>query len=177
MEKMNGTLRRDKIIEILKPYKNISKCIIDRQTIKKNDVLMFFDYPCDEDVYTNLKQAVCATALHYMNYQNYKADYEAILKSFASMIRYACNNLDGNFVLKRGACALGITEEIVETLLEIFADCGMIKIESRNEDSYRVSLVETIELSKALQTSKYAEFIELMNTINDYKNNFMTIDI
>ena len=166
-----------KIIESLKPYKNISECIIDRQNAKKNDVLMFFDYPCDDEVYTNLKQTVCATALHYMNYQNYRADEEAILKSFASMIRYACNNLEGKFVLKRGACALGITEEVVETLLEVFADSGMIKIDTRAEDFYTISLLEAVELSKALHTMKYAEFVELMNTINDYKNSFMTIEI
>ena len=93
------------------------------------------------------------------------------------MIRYACNNLEGKFVLKRGACALGITEEVVETLLEVFADSGMIKIDTRAEDFYTISLLEAVELSKALHTMKYAEFVELMNTINDYKNSFMTIEI
>ena len=166
-----------KIKEQLKPYKNIFECIINRQTAVKNDVLMFFDYPCNDDVYENIKQTVCATSLHYMNYQNYKADEESILKSFASMIRYSCNNLEGNFALVRAASALGVTEEVVETLLEVFADTGMIKIEERAENSYKISFVSGIELSKTLHTIKYAEFIELMNTINDYKNKFMKIEL
>ena len=166
-----------KIKEALKPYKNISERIINRQNIDKNDVLMFFDYPCDEGVLANLKQKACASAIHYMNYQNYKTDEEGILKAFASMIKYSCNNLEGNFVLLRAASALGITEEVVEILLEVFQDCGMIKIVSRESEAYKIDFVSGVELSKALHSMKYAEFVELMNTINDYKNKFMTIDL
>lgn len=166
-----------KILESLKPYQDISKCIINRQNACKNDVLMFFDYPCEEDVFDNLKQTVCAEALHYMNYQNLKTDYEGILKSFASMIKYCCNNLEGKFVFLRAAAALGITEEAVETLLEVFSDCGMIRITKRDEDCYIIETLGSVELSKALHSIKYAEFVELMNTINDYKNKFMTINV
>ena len=166
-----------KIKESLRPYKNITESIINRQNSYKNDVLMFFDYPCDENVMDKIKQSVCASAIHYMNYQNYKTDEEKLLKSFASMIRYSCNNLDGNFALMRAASALGITEEVVEVLLEIFAVCNMIKIESRDQESYKISFVNGMEISKALHSVRYAEFSELMNTINDYKNKFMSIDI
>ena len=138
---------------------------------------MFFDYPCDDDLMQSLKQTVCASALHYMNYQNYKVDEEALLKNFASMIRYSCNNLDGKFVLIRAASALGVTEEVVETLLEIFQDCGMIKITGRNDENYLIEFLAGVEISKALHTQKYAEFVELMNTINEYKNKFMIIDL
>lgn len=166
-----------KIKEALKPYEHITKCLVNRQTACKNDVLMFFDYPCSDDVYQNLKQTVCASALHYMNYQNYKADEEGILKSFASMIRYSCNNLEGKFALLRGASALGVTEEVIETLLEVFQEAGMIKILSREEDFYKIAMISEISLSKALNAVKYAEFSELMNTVNDYKNKFMMIEL
>ena len=138
---------------------------------------MFFDYPFDDEVYTNLKKKVCANAFHYMNFQNYKTDEEGILKSFASMIKYCTNNLDGKFVLSRAASAIGVTEEVIEILLEVFKDCGMINISARAEDFYQIEFTAGIELSKALHSSKYAEFAELMNTINDYKNKFMTIDL
>ena len=166
-----------RIKDALKPYKNISECVVNRNNIGKNDVLMFFDYPCDEDVLSSVKQAVCATNIHYMNYQYYKVNEEELLKSFASMIRYCCNNLDGNFSLSRGASALGVTEEVIEILLEIFADCEMIKINSRGQESYMIEFLSGIEISKALHTNKYNEFVELMNTINEYKNSFMTMDI
>lgn len=166
-----------KIKEALKPYQYIYEKIINRQTADKNEVLMFFDYPCDDEVLNSVKQKISANVFHYMNYQSYKADEEAILKTFSGMIRYTCNNLEGKFVLSRGATALGVTEEVVETLLEIFQDCEMIKIKTREEDFYNIEYLNGIEISKILQVPKYAEFVELMNTINDYKNSFMTIDL
>ena len=69
------------------------------------------------------------------------------------------------------------TEEIVETLLEIFQEAGMIKIAEREAEFYKISIIAEINLSKALHTTKYAEFAELINTINDYKNKFMTMDL
>lgn len=165
------------VISSLKPYENITRCIVNRQNAVKNDVLMFFDYPCNEDVYENLKQKVCADSLHYMNYQNYRPDEEELLKMFASMIRYSCNNLGGNFVLTRAAAALGISEEIVEILLDMFAECGMIKILAREEQAYNIAFISGVELSKIMQSPKYSEFVELINTINEYKNKFMTREL
>ena len=165
------------ITESLKPYENIQKNIINRQTAAKNDVLMFFDYPCSEDVYEEVLRKVSAKALHYMNYQKFKPDEEDIMKAFASMIRYACNNLGGHFIIARAAAALGITEEITEMLLDIFTECGMIKIISQDNESCSIAFLEGIELSKTLKTLKYKEFSELINKVNEYKNNFMKIDL
>ncbi|MBO5739410.1 single-stranded-DNA-specific exonuclease RecJ [bacterium] len=166
-----------KIKEALKPYKNISNCIINRQTAVKNDVLMFFDYPCNEDIMSYLKQTVSPKNYHYMNYQIYKNCDHNILKSFTSMIKYSCNNLDGKFSLSRGASALGVTEEIIEILLEIFQDCDMIIIKSKDSNEYIIEYVSSVDISKAQQSAKYEEFVELMNTIDDYKNKFMSIDV
>ena len=53
----------------------------------------------------------------------------------------------------------------------------MIKIINSAEEFYQIAMIAEISLSKAIATTKYAEFIELMNTINDYKNKFMQIDL
>ena len=93
---------------------------------------MFFDYPADEEIMEELKRTICAKSLHYMYYQP-QVSQEDILKMFSGMIKYTCNNLEGNFVIGRASAALGLTDEIVMTLLEIFKDSGMIKILSRDE--------------------------------------------
>lgn len=165
------------IAEALKPYESITKCIINRNTAERNDVLMFFDYPCSEDVYDKVRQTVCANSLHYMNYQNYRPDITGTLKNFGSMIRYCCNNQEGKFMLSRGAAALGITEEITELLLELFKDSGMISINTKEEDLYKIELIGTPDNSKIIKNIKYEEYAELMNTINEYKNSFMKIEL
>ena len=138
---------------------------------------MFFDYPCSEDVYENLKQKVCASLFHYMNYQSYRIDTNAVMKTCAGMIRYCCKNQNGEFVLNRASAALGVTDEISELLLEIYSDAGMIKILERGENSYVIKMCDNVDYSKLTGTMKYEEFNELMNTINEYKNSFMKIEL
>jgi hypothetical protein len=62
-------------------------------------------------------------------------------------------------------------------LLEIFADARMIAIKSREENSYIIEFISNPDFSKIIELVKYEEFIELMNTINDYKNGFMNIEL
>ena len=164
-------------MEGLKPFKDICEHIVNRNSAQKSDVLMFFDYPADEDVMQNLMTTVAPDAIHYMRYQNNKYNEEQILKMFSGMIRYTCNTLDGNFDLERASTALGVNNPVIETMLEMFEDTGMIKIKERQEDAFKIEFLQAVELSKTLHTMKYAEFVELMNTINDYKNKFMTAEI
>ena len=87
------------------------------------------------------------------------------------------------FLRFSGVCLLVIsyfallTNVIAETLLEMFEDANMIKIAERLEEVFKIEFIQTVELSKVIHTTKYAEFIELLNTINDYKNKFMTVDV
>ena len=111
-----------------------------------------------------------------MNYQKNTTGgrEDAILKRFSGMIRYTCNNLNGEFNLSRAASALGLTNAAVEILLEMFEDAKMITINERSENNFNINFISSVELSKIVQTAKYAEFAELMNSIDEYKNKFMT---
>ena len=166
------------ISESLKPYVSIYNSVVNRLTAKKSDVLMFFDYPADDDILEKIMNVTGADYIHYMSYTpNIGNNYESMLKTFSGMIRYTCNNLNGDFNLERAASALGITNAAVETMLEMFEDSGMVKIIDRKEECFKVDFIGTVESSKTLHTQKYAEFVELMNTVNDYKNKFMTADL
>ena len=165
------------ILEGLKPFDYIMQCVFKRDNAQKSDVLMFFDYPADEDILQNLMSTVSPDVIHYMNYQKGRENEELVLKNFSGMIRYTCNTLNGDFNLERAASALGVTSDVIEILLEMFEEAGMIKIKARGEESFKIAFIDVVELSKTLHTLKYAEFIELMNTINDYKQKFMTVDV
>ena len=165
------------ILESLKPFESIFNVICSRNNIEKSDVLMFFDYPPDDDIYQNILTSVGADAIHYMNYQQIKNNDEAILKMFSGMIKYTCNNLEGNFDIQRAAAALGVTEVLIEVMLEMFEDVGMIKIIERRDENFKIEFLSSVELSKTLHTLKYAEFAEIMNTIRDYKNHFMSMNL
>jgi hypothetical protein len=53
----------------------------------------------------------------------------------------------------------------------------MIIIKSKDSNEYIIEYVSSVDISKAQQSAKYEEFVELMNTIDDYKNKFMSIDV
>ncbi len=165
------------ISEGLRPYKNIYESIINRINARKCDVLMFFDYPANNDIMQTVMQTTGADFVHYMHYVPERNQEETMLKTFSGMIRYTCNNLNGEFNLTRAAAALGVTNVVVETMLEMFEDAGMIKIGERQEDVFVIKFINTVEMSKAVGTIKYEEFSELMNSVNEYKNHFMTADI
>ena len=112
-----------------------------------------------------------------MNYQTFKPDINGIIKSFNGMIRYCCNNQNGIFVFPRAAAALGITDEAVELLLDMFEEAGIIKINSREENLYKIETISGNEIHNITETSKYEEFAELMDNINEYKNSFMKMEI
>ena len=137
---------------------------------------MFFDYPADDEIMQEVMQKTSPNAIHYMNYQNNR-NIENILKTFSGMIRYTFANLDGRFNLQRAASALGITSAATETLLEMFEDSGMIKITQRGESEFMINFLTAVELSKIMQTVKYEEFAEIMNTIFDYKDSFKNADL
>ena len=176
-KKVSVFVENRNIAEGLKPYKNIYNSIVNRNNIQKCDILMFYDYPADSDIMQFIMQTAGADSIHYMNYTRIKNQEETILKTFSGMIRYTCNNLNGEFNLVRAASALGVTNVVVETLLEMFEDAEMIKIEERGESVFKIKFESTVELSKAVSTLKYEEFVELMNTVNNYKDSFMTIDV
>ena len=167
------------ILQDLLPYDSIKKSVINRNNAVKSDVLMFFDYPASEDIYNKLLKNVAPSAIHYMNYiPKNKTEYdETMMKTFSGMIKYTCNNLNGTFDIVRAAAAVGITEDIAEIILEMFEDCGMIQIISRNEENFIVKFLTTIELSKLLTIPRYAEYTELVNSANDYKNRIFQSDI
>ena len=164
------------IIESLKPFKSITESLVNRINAKKSDVLMFFDYPADDEILQEIMQKTSPDAIHYMNYHDNR-DIEGILKTFSGMIRYTCNTQGGCFNLARAASALGINHLGVEALLEMFEDAGMIKILERSENEFKIEFIETVELSKIMHTMKYEEFAEIMNTIFDYKDSFATSDL
>ena len=165
------------IAETLKPYPNIYKMIVNRMNAGKNDVLMFFDYPADDEIMSSVIKTVSPNAIHYMNYVPQNNLEENILKMFSGMIRYTCNTLDGIFNIERASTALSVTNEVAETLLELFAEAGMVKIKSREDDAFCIEFINSVELSKLTHSQKYEEFAELMNTIKEFKQNCMTMNV
>ncbi len=165
------------IIDLLKPYKSLTELIINRETLKKADSIMFFDYPPSEELFDSIIETVNPRHIHYMPCSFTKFDEHDIIKTLSGMVKYTCNNRNGEFDLAKSASFLGLTIDCIECLLDILEQCKMIKIAERNIDNYKVEFVGNVELSHITGCVQYKDFKDLLSEIEDCRNAFLTKDV
>lgn len=183
IDKVNDYVRTSKLdisvfaeysdtLKMLKDYKFLNERIVTRDTAKKTDSIMFFDYPASDEIYIDIINKTQPHHIHLMPCRNNNTDEKNFLKTMAGMIKFACNNKDGIFDIEKSAVFLGVTKECIEDVLQIFEECEMISIETPDEISPKLKFIKTIELSNILSDEQYSDFKTKLTNIADYKNNF-----
>lgn len=165
------------VINLLKPYKCLSDAIVNRETLKKADSIMFFDYPPSEELFDKIVELVQPRHIHYMACNVKNLDELEIIKTLSGMIRFTCNNKNGEFNLAKSASFLSLTIECIEALLDVLEQCKMIKIVEKNIDNYELEFLGNVELSHITGCLQYNEFKNQLEEIIDCKNNFLSKEI
>ena len=188
LDKVNGYLKtakynflifaeKNSIKEELKRYSEIYKRIVNRNTLSHTDGIMFFDYPPSDEIMSDVMGKVSPIRVHYMNY-DYEGEKEFnYLKTFAGMIKYVCNSKDGRFDLENSACFLGVTNNVVETLLEVFEDCGGIRIEERYEKYFKISYLKALAETELKKSENYPVFENMIDEIFKTRKKYLETDI
>ena len=188
VEKVNNFLKTTKfdfcvfaeknsIKEELKPYYEIYKRIVNRNTLRPADGIMFFDYPPSDDIMHDIMERVNPVRIHYMSYDLNKAMEFDYIQTFMGMIRYVCNKKNGIFDLNNSACFLGITNDMTEVLLDLFNDCGGIKILERADDYFRISYLRTPLKSELRNNENYEIFNNLLEKTFILKRHYLECTI
>ena len=168
---------RNSIKESLKPYPEIYNRIVDRYNLKQTDGLMFFDYPPTSEIMHKVLQEVSPIRVHYMSYDIDKSENFDYIKTIAGMIKYVCHNKDGIFTLQNSASFLGITQSMVEVLLEAFEDCKSIVIKDRREEYFQLEYIQPIEPQRIKDSENYKEFLEMLSDVTTIRKGYMESDI
>ncbi len=187
-EKVNSYLKNAKydfcifaenhsIIEDLKKYDEISKRIVNRHSLNPTDGIMFFDYPPSEEIMQTVLEKVCPIRIHYMYYDLDKVKSFDYLKTMLGMIKYVCKSKDGKFDLNSSACFLGITNNMVETLLELFEDCKSINITERTEDYFIIKFIKQISTENLKNSENYNVFVEQLSNSIELRKHYLECDI
>ena len=187
-EKVNSYLKNAKydfcifaenhsIIEELKKYDEISKRIVNRHSLNPTDGIMFFDYPPSEEIMQTVLEKVCPIRIHYMYYDLDKVKSFDYLKTMLGMIKYVCKSKDGKFDLNSSACFLGITNNMVETLLELFEDCKSINITERTEDYFIIKFIKQISTENLKNSENYNVFVEQLSNSIELRKHYIECDI
>jgi single-stranded-DNA-specific exonuclease len=165
------------IIENLKHYKALSERSFNRQNIEKSDSIIFFDYPASKEIFDEILKKSSPEFLHFMNYESKNINEKEFLKTFLGMLKFSYNKQNGSFNIERCASFLAQTEEIVLRLLNIFAEIGMIKFKEKNIKEYQIELLSDSQISKALHTQSYKEFINQVKVVFNYKKSFLESEL
>lgn len=157
------------IQEKLKPHKSLSERIVNRQNAEKSEVVMFFDYPASQEIFDDILEKTSPKFVHFMHYEVPAVDEKEMLKTFFGMLKFSYNNQDGVFDLSRGASFLAQTKETVIELINVFEESKIIKCAIQNTDKYMIEEFFNNEISKALHTHSYKEFLSQLNEVMEYR--------
>lgn len=165
------------VIEKLKPYKSLNEKVFNRQTLQKFDAVMFFDYPPSPEIFDEIIQSINPRYMHFMHYEIKKIDENEFLKTFAGMLKFSHNNLNGNFNLERSATFLAQTEETIIELLNVFEECKMITILDKGPNDFKIEFLASADISKTLHTYSYKEFLSQINVTQEYRESLLEAEL
>jgi single-stranded-DNA-specific exonuclease len=165
------------IVNKLRPYKSLSERIYNRLTMPKSDAVMFFDYPANQEVFDEIIQKTSPKFIHFMHYEVKNFDEKELLKTFAGMLKFAFNNKEGKFDIQRSATFLAQTKEAIIELLNVFEESEIIKVNNKTSEIYKISDIADGDISKALHTNNYKEFLSQIKESQEYKNSLLESEL
>ncbi len=161
----------------LKPFSALFARIINRDTLRPCDSLMFFDYPADRETFDRILNQTNPLAVHFMNYDVKSTDEEEFLKTVCGMLKFACHNNGGKVELRRFASFLGKSYKVFELLFSIFDDTGLIKIKERSKDYFVIDYNPETDVSQVLHSPKYAILTDLINECEEFQKSLLEDDV
>lgn len=161
------------ILEKLKPHKALNDLVFNRASCKTTDVVMFFDYPSSPELLGDVINKAKPKFIHFMNYEVKKLDEKEFLKTFSGMLKFAHNNKSGVFDLEKSAAFLALPKDVIKIMLDIFAQCEMIKVLNKNDSEYKIEFSSNVEISKTLHTPLYKDFIESVKEVEQFKKSLL----
>lgn len=164
------------IVDKLKTYPEIYKRIVNRTNIPDCDGIMFFDYPPNNDILADVVNKSSPSRIHFMKYDVDEVQRFNYIKTICGMIKYVCNSKSGKFDLNSSACFLGITNYMVELLLQTFEDNGSIVIKDRCEDCFIIEQ-KNISTDNCNMSDSYQEFTDMLSKMVEIQHNFMNCEL
>lgn len=168
---------KQSIKDELKNYPEIFERIKNRNDLSQKRGIMFFDYPPTIDDMNNVMEQVKPVRIHYMNYNLDKEKNFDYVDTARRMMLYANNKENGRFDLARVSCALGLTVEMVEVLLDLYSECGGINILEKNENYYVIQYVKSLSKEVLSQNTNYDLFNDMLNDVFEQREEFLKMKV
>ena len=165
------------ILEMLRPYKNLSDKTFTREQLCECNSVMFFDYPADKETFENILRETSPQSIHLMNYDIKYFDEKEFLKTIAGMLKFAHNNNGGKVELRRCASHLGKSIKLVETVMELFEELNFIQITDKTPAYYIVKFKGIDDIAKVLHSPKYEHILNMAEECELFQKGLLEDDI
>ncbi len=165
------------VVDSLKPYKNLSERIFNRNTPEPCDAIMFFDYPADRHALCEIMEKTSAALIHLMGYEVKHFSQEEFVMTAFKMLKYAANYSHGEVEIYKFASFLGKSDEVVGLLFSLFEEAGVIKIQSRSGHAITITLDESVNPAKILHLPAYANLVQAAGDCEEFQTFLLTEDI
>ena len=182
---VNSTKRNTGIFienkKIKKEIENCEKAVeysFNIENIPHNkEQLMLFDCPKTQEDFKNIIYSSNANIIHLMNFDIQMLNTELILSTISGMLKYAITNLKGEFEIKRLIDAINLNEELIIKILNLFDEIEMIDLEQISDNTYKITHLYPLELSKIKQNELYKEIEEEIEQINNFRKFYLTATV
>ena len=165
------------VLDSIKPYPAISSRVFTRENVPECDFVMFFDYPADRETFDYILNMAKPKGLHFMNFEPKIYDEVSLLNTFNGMIKFALNNNGGKVEYVRCASFLGKSFEVVNSLLNLFAQYECVEI-TQKFDNYCVISAKNIDnASKILSSPEYDRIFELAQECDIFRQSLLEDDL
>lgn len=144
---------------------------------EKKEQLMFFECPINRYDFSKIVKATGAKTIHLMNFNPSEISISNFISTLSGMLKYALNNLQGQFNSIKLAKSLGVDIETLVNTLEMFNEVNMIDLVEISENEYKITTINPIELSKIKESSIYSIIEDQITEINNFKNLYVNADI
>lgn len=165
------------ILEMLKPFKDLSDKVFSRESVPQCNSVMFFDYPADRETFEMIIKEAVPSSIHMMNYDIKYFDEKEFLKTFSGMLKFAGNNNGGHVELRRCASYLGKSIPLIENLFDLFEECGFIKIKEKNTAEYVIDFNGIDDIAKVLHNPKYEEILNMVEECELFQKSLLEDDL
>ena len=165
------------VCDKLKPFNALTERIMNRDSLRECDSVMFFDYPADRETFDKILAETGAKSVHFMNYDLKYFDEEEFLKTFYGMLKFAQNNTGGKVELRRCASFLGKSYKVFELLFSILEECGILKIKEQNKDYFVIELTGETDIAKILHSQKYQLLTDMIDECENFRKSLLEDDL
>lgn len=142
----------------------LKNLVIDRNSVKPTENLLFFDMPPDLNVFSKIIKNSNPRVIHFAAKKIPALNSLDLLKKISGMFKYAYSNKNGEIVPDDICAKLGISLKILLSLIKTLESAEVLKIKFLSRDIIRFDFIGSSDVQKIITTEEYKNLSDLLNT-------------